>query len=63
MDTVNIPQVKTNLSQLLQCVELGEEITIANRGVPVVELVPISATIDRHRCRISLKKYYFAAIE
>ena len=47
MDTVNIHQAKTHLSQLLQRVELGEEITIANRGVPVAKLVPISTTIDR----------------
>ncbi len=47
MDTVNIHQAKTNLSQLLQRVELGEEIAIANRGVPVAKLVPISSNIDR----------------
>ena len=47
MDTVNIHQAKTHLSQLLQRVGLGEEITIANRGVPVAKLVPISTTIDR----------------
>jgi prevent-host-death family protein len=41
MDTVNIHQAKTHLSQLLARVELGEEITIANRGVPVAKLVPI----------------------
>ena len=41
MDTVNIHQAKTHLSQLLSRVELGEEITIANRGVPVAKLVPI----------------------
>jgi prevent-host-death family protein len=47
MDTVNIHQAKTHLSQLLQRVELGEEIMIANRGVPVAKLVPISNTIDK----------------
>jgi prevent-host-death family protein len=47
MDTVNIHQAKTHLSQLLSRVELGEEITIANRGVPVAKLVPFPQTIDR----------------
>ena len=41
MDTVNIHHAKTHLSQLLSRVELGEEIIIANRGVPVAKLVPI----------------------
>lgn len=31
---VNIHQAKTNLSKLLEQVELGEEIIIANRGIP-----------------------------
>jgi prevent-host-death family protein len=48
MDTVNIHQSKIHLSQLLQRVELGEEIVIANRGVPVAKLVPIAHNFDRH---------------
>jgi prevent-host-death family protein len=36
-------QVKTHLSQLLQRVEGGEEITITRRGVDVARLVPIAA--------------------
>lgn len=48
MDTVNIHQAKTHLSQLLSRVELGEEIVIANRGVPVAKLVPINTNkLDR----------------
>jgi prevent-host-death family protein len=47
MDTVNIHQAKTHLSQLLARVERGEEITIANRGVPVAKLVPIANQLDR----------------
>jgi prevent-host-death family protein len=46
MDTVSIHQAKTHLSQLLSRVELGEEIVIANRGVPVAKLVPIILPID-----------------
>jgi prevent-host-death family protein len=47
METVNIHQAKTHLSQLLSRVELGEEIVIANRGVPVAKLVPIASKFDR----------------
>jgi prevent-host-death family protein len=47
MDTVNIHQAKTHLSQLLSRVELGEEIIIANRGVPVAKLVPIANALNR----------------
>jgi antitoxin (DNA-binding transcriptional repressor) of toxin-antitoxin stability system len=34
---------KTRFSRLLRRVAAGEEITIANRGVPVARLVPIPA--------------------
>ncbi|MCI0350571.1 MAG: type II toxin-antitoxin system Phd/YefM family antitoxin [Acidobacteriales bacterium] len=40
MKEVNIHEAKTHLSRLLQRVAAGEEITIANRGVPVARLVP-----------------------
>ncbi len=39
MRTVNVHEAKTNFSKLLQRVAAGEEITIANRGVPVARLV------------------------
>lgn len=47
METVNIHQAKTNLSRLLSRVELGEEIIIANRGIPVAKLVPFQTSINR----------------
>jgi prevent-host-death family protein len=47
METVNIHQAKTNLSRLLSPVELGEEIVISNRGVPIAKLVPFSASSNR----------------
>jgi prevent-host-death family protein len=47
MDTVNIHQAKTNLSRLLSRVELGEEIIISNRGIPVAKLVPFRTSSDR----------------
>ncbi|MBN3906313.1 MAG: type II toxin-antitoxin system Phd/YefM family antitoxin [Nostoc sp. NMS1] len=40
METVNIHQAETNLSQLLLRVEHGEEIIISDRGIPVAKLVP-----------------------
>ncbi len=39
MDPVNIHQAKTQLSQLLHLVELGEEVVIARSGVPIARLV------------------------
>jgi prevent-host-death family protein len=38
---VNVHEAKTGFSRLLRRVASGEEITIANRGVPVARLVPI----------------------
>jgi len=40
--TVNIHEAKTQLSLLLRFVLEGEEIIIANRGVPVARLVPLN---------------------
>ncbi|HTS10702.1 MAG TPA: type II toxin-antitoxin system Phd/YefM family antitoxin [Candidatus Limnocylindrales bacterium] len=41
MPPVNIHEAKTTFSKLLQRVAAGEEITIANRGVPVARLIPV----------------------
>lgn len=38
---MNTHEAKTQLSRLLRRVAAGEEITIANRGVPVARLVPV----------------------
>ncbi|MDR2587695.1 MAG: type II toxin-antitoxin system prevent-host-death family antitoxin [Coriobacteriales bacterium] len=38
--TLNMQAAKTNLSKLVQEALAGEEIIIANRGVPAVRLVP-----------------------
>jgi len=48
MKKVNIHEAKTQLSKLLQRVAAGEEIAIANRGVPVARLVP-AAQPKAHR--------------
>ncbi|MET4783369.1 type II toxin-antitoxin system Phd/YefM family antitoxin [Glaciihabitans sp. UYNi722] len=39
--TVNIYDAKTQLSQLINRVELGEEIVIARHGRPVARLAPL----------------------
>ncbi|MEL6438654.1 MAG: type II toxin-antitoxin system prevent-host-death family antitoxin [Cyanobacteria bacterium J06621_8] len=39
-ELVNIHEAKTQLSKLLSRVALGEEFTIANRGVPIAKLIP-----------------------
>lgn len=47
METVNIHQAQTNLSQLLLRVEHGEEIIISDRGIPIAKLVPCRASSNR----------------
>jgi prevent-host-death family protein len=47
METVNIHYCKTNLSRLLSRVELGEEIVISNRGIPIAKLVPFRTSLNR----------------
>ena len=41
MKKVNVHEAKTRLSELLSCVEAGEEVTIAKAGRPVARLVPV----------------------
>jgi prevent-host-death family protein len=47
MSKVNVHEAKTRFSRLLRRVAAGEEITIANRGVPVARLVPIAVETTR----------------
>jgi prevent-host-death family protein len=47
METVNVHEAKTQLSRLLARVERGEEIIIANRGVPIAKLVPLNPRPSR----------------
>jgi len=54
---VNIHEAKTHLSALLQLVKQGQQVTIANRGIPVARLVPVKKStgflgIDRERLRV-----------
>lgn len=49
MKTVNTHEAKTQFSKLLKRVAQGEEILIANRGVPVARLMPIPANSARRQ--------------
>lgn len=42
MDTVNLYDAKTNLSQLVERAARGEEIVIAKAGRPLARLVPLT---------------------
>jgi prevent-host-death family protein len=43
MTAVGVYEAKTHLPKLLARVEKGERITITRHGVPIAELVPVSA--------------------
>lgn len=49
MKSVNTHEAKTQFSRLLRRVAAGEEITIANRGVPVARLVPVRSDKPRRK--------------
>jgi prevent-host-death family protein len=40
--TMNIQEAKTNLSHLVAAATAGDEVIIANSGVPLVKLEPVS---------------------
>lgn len=42
MIQVNIHEAKTRLSELLVKAQQGEEVVIANAGVPIVRLTPVA---------------------
>ena len=44
---VNILQAKNQLSQLIKYAQAGDEVIIANRGAPVVRLVPENPEVVR----------------
>lgn len=47
MTMVNTYEAKTKLSQLLKRVQRGEDIVIAQAGVPVARLVPVRSQTKR----------------
>lgn len=54
---VNIHEAKTNLSKLLERVQVGEEVIIAKAGKPVAKLVPIRS--ERPRFKLGSAKGEF----
>lgn len=46
-NTVGAYEAKTHLSELLEKVEAGEEITITKHGAPVAKLVPVKKEASR----------------
>jgi prevent-host-death family protein len=56
MLTVGAFEAKTKLSELLDAVERGEEVTITRRGAPIARLVPVSAEDDRARIRALIEE-------
>ena len=45
MDTINIHEVKTHLSRLLERVTKGESFIIAKAGRPVAKVVPLDTPV------------------
>ncbi len=43
MATYNIHEAKSQLSKLIEAVQRGETVTIANAGKPVAQLTPVRA--------------------
>ena len=59
----NLPHdFKISLSELLSCVELGEEIIISNQGVAIAKLVPLRPTSNR-RASLGLDRGKFIVPE
>ena len=42
MKSLNVAELKSHLSEYLESVESGEEITLCRRNVPIAKIVPIS---------------------
>lgn len=57
MKAVNTHEAKTQFSRLLRRVAGGEEITIANRGVPVARLVPVDGKSAHRKLGIFRGKF------
>ena len=56
MLTVGAFEAKTKLSELLDAVARGEEVTITRRGEPVAKLVAISADAEKARVRALIEE-------
>jgi antitoxin (DNA-binding transcriptional repressor) of toxin-antitoxin stability system len=59
MQPVNMLQAKSNLSRLVEAIELGreQEIIIARNGRPAAKLVPLDAPTTRPRIGLAKGKF------
>ena len=56
MDEIGAFEAKNKLSELLDRVERGEEVTITRRGKAVAKLVPADNIRDRAKARAAAKR-------
>jgi prevent-host-death family protein len=54
--TVGAYEAKTHLSELLEKVEAGEEITITKHGAPVAKLVPVKKEVTPEERIAAIKR-------
>jgi prevent-host-death family protein len=54
-NTVGAFEAKTHLSELLDRVEAGEEVTITRHGSPVAQLVPVRKRTSREARRAAIQ--------
>jgi len=55
-NTIGAYEAKTHLSQLLEKVEAGEEITITKHGAPVAKLVPVKKKVSPEQRRAAIER-------
>lgn len=56
MATVGAFEAKTKLSELLDMVERGEEVTITRHGEPVAKLVPVRGDAEQARVKALIEE-------
>lgn len=54
--TVGAYEAKTHLSELLEKVEAGEEITITKHGTPIAKLVPVKKEASPEERRAAIER-------
>ncbi|AGF53170.1 ssl1004 [Synechocystis sp. PCC 6803] len=50
METVNVDQIEINLPELLYSIKPGEEVIVADQGIPIAKLVPLQRQKSVDRC-------------
>ena len=62
LHTVGAYEAKTQLSELLEKVEAGEEITITKHGTPIAKLVPVRKETSQQERVAAIKRIQKLAI-